>query len=442
MDAPIRYADVDGAQIAYQVTGSGPRDVVAAIDWASNIESTWAYAKTERFLRRIASFARLILFDVRGMGLSDPLPGLPPLEDWMADVWSVMDAAGSERAAMLGHGYAGQLGMLAAASHPERIDALVTVNSFARLSRTDDYPPGMPEEVQRKVLADIERHWGTGAALALLAPDVARDPEAVRVWAATERAAGSPKRAVAKQRLVMDVDVRDVLSSIRVPTLVLQSHGSRFVIEAHGRYLADHIEGARYVVLDDHGHWPWAGPDADRFLAEIEGFLVGSHPDVVGERVLATVAFTDIVDSTRLAAELGDRRWRELLQTHDSVVEREVSRMHGRVVKRMGDGMLATFDGPARAIRAVEAVRQGAASLGLELRAGVHTGEVERIGADLGGLAVHIGARIGELSAPGELLVSSTVRDLAVGSGITFEDRGVHRLKGVPGEWRVYSASS
>jgi class 3 adenylate cyclase len=439
VDHAIRYADSGGTQIAYQVTGSGDRDLVMAFDWASHLELFWTYVRTERFLRRLGSFSRLILFDVRGMGLSDPVTELPPLEQWMDDVLAVMDAVGSERAAMVGHGHGGQLGMLAAASHPERVDALVTINAFARLARGDDYPAGMPLGVQEKVLADIERYWGTGEALALIAPDIADDPEAGRVWAAMERAAGSPKRAMTKQRLILDLDVRDVLPSIRVPTLVVQSAGSRYVIAEHGRYLAEHIAGARYLELDDRGHWPWVGPDAERLFEEVERFVTGSRVPVATERVLATVAFTDVVGSTQLAAELGDRRWRELLETHDSVAAREVGAVHGRVVKQTGDGLLATFDGPARAIGAVESISRTLAPLGLTIRGGVHTGEIEIRGADVGGLAVHIGARISELAEPGEVLVSSTVRDLVAGSGLSFEERGAHELRGIPGEWRLYS---
>jgi class 3 adenylate cyclase len=437
----IRYADSGGIQIAYEVTGGGERDVVMAFDWASHLELFWTYAKTERFLRRLGSFSRLIMFDVRGMGLSDPVTELPPLEQWMDDVFAVMDAVGSERAAMIGHGHGGQLGMLAAASHPERIDALVTINSFARLARAQDYPAGMPIGVQDRILADIERYWGSGEALALVAPDIAGDLEARRVWAAMERAAGSPKRAMTKQRLILDLDVREVLPSIRVPTLVVQSGRSRYVIPDHGLYLAEHIAGARYVELDDRGHWPWVGPDAERLFDEVERAVTGSRVPVAAERVLATVAFTDVVGSTRLAAELGDRRWRELLETHDSVAAREVEAAHGRVVKQTGDGMLATFDGPARAIGAVGTIARSLAPLGLEIRGGVHTGEVEIRGSDVGGLAVHIGARISELAGPGEVLVSSTVRDLVAGAGLSFEERGSHELRGIPGAWRLYAVA-
>lgn len=442
MHAEIRYADSGDLQIAYRALGAGELDVVFAFDWASNLELIWQHPTVERFLRRLASFARLILFDTRGMGLSDPVEGPAPLEDWMDDVRAVMDAVGSERAAIVGHGHGGQLGILFAASHPERTHALVTINAFARLARDADYPAGMPESVQRAYLDGIRAGWGTGVALPILAPDLGDDPQATRWWATLERASGSPRRAALKQRLVLDTDVRRVLSAIAVPTLVVQTAGNRFVVPEHGRYLAEHIPGARYLELPGPGHWPWASSDALPSMDAIEEFLTGTRSNLGAERVLATVAFTDIVDSTRLAAELGDRRWRELLETHDSVARREIDVARGRLVKTTGDGLLATFDGPARAIRAIRSIEGALVPLGLEIRGGLHAGEVEMRGEDIGGIAVHIGARVAALAGPGEVLVSSTVRDLVAGSGLRFEDRGSHELKGVPGTWRLFALAS
>jgi len=435
----IRYADSGELQIAYGVLGEGDLDVVFAFDWASNLELIWQHPTVERFLRRLASFSRLILFDTRGMGLSDPVERASPPEEWMDDVRAVMDAVGSERAAIVGHGHGGQLGMLFAASHPERTHALVTINAFARLARDADYPAGMPDSVQRVFLEGIRDGWGTGAALPIIAPDLAGDEQATRWWAVVERASGSPRRAAMKQQLVFDTDVRRVLSTIAVPTLVVQSAGNHFVVAPHGRYLAEHIPGARYLELPGGGHWPWASPDAMPTMDAIEEFLTGTRSNLGTERVLATVAFTDIVDSTRIAAELGDRRWRELLETHDSVARREIDAARGRLVKTTGDGLLATFDGPARAIRAVRALEQTLAPLGLGIRGGLHAGEVEVRGEDIGGIAVHIGSRVAALAHPGEVLVSSTVKDLVAGSGLRFEDRGAHALKGVPGEWRLFA---
>jgi class 3 adenylate cyclase len=442
MHAETRYTDSGGLQIAYQVLGEGDLDLVFAFDWASNVELIWQHPTVERFLRRLASFSRLILFDTRGMGLSDPVERPAPLEEWMDDVRAVMDAVGSERAALVGHGHGGQLAMLFAASHPERTQALVTVNAFARLARDVDYPAGMPEHVQRTILEGIREGWGTGVALPILAPDLADDDQAVRWWAGVERFGGSPRRAMLKQQMVLDTDVRRVLPAIAVPTLVVQTVGNRLVLPEHGRYLAEHIPNARSLELPGPGHWPWASADALPSMDAIEEFLTGSRSALGAERVLATVAFTDIVGSTRLAAELGDRRWRELLETHDSVARREIDAAHGRLVKTTGDGLLATFDGPARAIRTIRAVEQALAPLGLEIRGGLHAGEVEIRGDDIGGIAVHIGARVAALAEPGEVLVSSTVKDLVAGSGLEFEDRGEHELRGVPGSWRLYALAA
>jgi class 3 adenylate cyclase len=437
----IRYADSGDLQIAYQVLGNGPVDVVVAFDWASNIELMWENPQTERFLRRFASYGRLIFFDMRGIGLSDPVQDLPPLEEWMDDVRAVMDAVGSERAALVGHGHAGQLCMLVAASHPDRVRALVTVNSFARLARAPGYRAGLPEGAQQTQLDAIRATWGTTDPLHLrvLAPDLAGDEFARAWWARVERAAGTPQRGVRKQQLAFQLDVRDVLEAIAAPTLVVQSAGNRFVIVDQGRYLAEHIPAAQYLELASAGHWPWTAADADRFLDRLEEFLSGAPQAPGRDRVLATVAFTDIVGSTAIAASMGDRRWREVLEVHDSVAHREVAAARGRSVKSTGDGLLATFDGPARAIRCVSAIQRGVASLGLHVRSGLHTGEIELLGDDVGGIAVAIAARLTSFAGPDEVVVSSTVKDLVAGSGIRFEDRGMHAFKGVPEQWHVFA---
>ena len=441
MQPTVHYTAGD-PQIAYQVLGDHDLDLIFAFDWASNLDLVWQHPSVERFLRRLASFSRLVLFDTRGMGLSDPVLDTPPAEEWMDDVRAVMDAVGSERAAIVGHGHGGQLGALFAASHPERTQALVLINSFARLGRAEDYPAGMPEGVQRTVLATIEHGWGRGVALATLAPDLANDEQALRWWAGVERAAGSPRRAARKQQLVWDLDIRQALPAVSVPTLVICTAGNPYVIPAHSAYLAAHIRDARLLELPGAGHWPWASADALPTMDAIEEFLTGSSATLGNERILATVAFTDIVGSTELAARLGDKEWNELLATHDSVARREVENARGEIVKSTGDGMLATFDGPARGIRAVRSIEDSLATLGLPIRGGLHAGEVEVRGSDIGGIAVHIASRVADLAGPGEVLVSSTVRDLVAGSGIAFEDRGRHELKGVPGEWELFAVAS
>jgi class 3 adenylate cyclase len=442
MSSPIRYADSGGLQIAYQVVGSGPLDVVFAFDWAANLELVWENPQTERFLRRFTNYARLILFDMRGVGLSDPVQDLPPIEAWMEDVRSVMNAVGSERAALVGHGHAGQLCMLVAATHPEQTQALVTVNSYARLARAPDYPWGLPPGAQEAALKAIEAAWGTGVVMySSLAPRSADLAYSTGWLARLERVTGSPRRAALKQRLIFDVDVRDVLPTITVPTLVVQSRGNGWIRPGHGQYLATHIPGARYLECPGEGHWPWVSEEAEAFMDEVEEFLTGARRSAELDRFLTTVAFTDIVGSTEIASGVGDRRWRDLLEVHESVARREIEVARGRLVKLTGDGLVATFDGPARAIRCVESIAQLLSAVGLRIRAGLHTGEVELLGDDIGGIAVHIAARLAGLSGPGEVLVSSTVKDLVVGSEITFQDRGGHALKGVPDEWRVFAAA-
>ncbi|MFN2589869.1 MAG: alpha/beta fold hydrolase [Actinomycetota bacterium] len=435
-DAAVRYADSGGLQIAYRVIGEGPLDVVIAFEWASNLDLFWENPQVERYLRRFTNYGRLIHFDMRGLGLSDPVESLPPLEDWVDDVGAVMAAAGSERAALVGQGHAGQLCLLFAALHPERTTALVTVNSYARLRRAPDYPAGLPPAAEETVLRGIEAMWGSGAALAAINPTTTRDAWG-RSWGAKlERAAGSPGRAVRAMKLVSDIDIRDILPSVKVPTLVIHSRGNNLYRPDHGRYLADHIPGARYLEIEGDDHTPMS----EELMDAIEQFLTGTRNARPSDRVLMTVAFTDIVGSTEIAADLGDRRWRNLLEVQESVARREIEAVRGRLVKSTGDGLMATFDGPARAVQCMRSIGRLLEPLGLRIRSGVHTGEVELMGEDIGGIAVHVAARLADLAGPGEILASSTVRDLVAGSGLVFEDRGEQSLKGVPEPWRVFAA--
>jgi class 3 adenylate cyclase len=435
------YARSGEVHVAYQTLGEGPLDLLFIDQWWSNVDSQWDVPPIARMLERLASFSRLMLMDKRGTGLSDPLPmgGLPTLEEWMDDIRAVLDATGSQRTALLSGIGATYLTVLFAATYPERTSALVLVDGYARLLGADDYLPHLwrtfpPEEAEQ-----IRGGWGQGILLTRLAPEEADDPALRQAFAAYERQSSSPGMAKAMLQMLYEGDVRDVLPAIRVPTLVIAHTDSPRIPIEHSRYLADHIAGARYVELPGAVNLPWAG-DQDALLGEVQQFLTGVRPQSELDRVLATVLFTDIVGSTRRAAELGDQRWRSLLAAHDRAVRAEVDRHRGREIKNTGDGFLAIFDGPARAVRAAAAIRDALRPLGLEVRSGLHTGEIALVDDDVTGIAVHIGARISGLAGAGEILVSSTVKDLVVGSGIAFEQRGAHALKGVPDEWRVFAA--
>ena len=440
---PTSYARSGDVSIAYQVVGDGPIDLVLVLGFATHVELQWELPAFRRFAERLASFSRLILFDKRGTGLSDTVREAPTLEERIDDVRAVMDAAGSERAAFFGISEGGPMSVLFAAMHPERATALVLHGAMARTTEAPDYPWATPAEALRESAAEfLAPYWGRDpeGLLTLFAPSVAEDPQTQEFIARLERNSASPAMVRNIFEMFLDIDVRDVLGSIRVPTLVLHRHGDRVVNRRAGEYLASRIPGARYVELEGIDHAPWIG-EADDVLGEIEEFLTGTRSAPEADRVLATVMFTDIVASTERAAELGDARWRELLAAHQEAVRGELARFRGREVKTLGDGALATFDGPARAIRCGRAIVEAARADGLEVRVGLHTGEVAVDDDDVGGIAVHIAARVGALAGAGEVLVSGTVKDLVAGSGIAFEDRGTRELKGIPDEWRLFAAA-
>jgi class 3 adenylate cyclase len=443
MAPETRYALSGDVHIAYQVVGDGPIDLVYVPAWISQVEHYWEEPSVAHYFNRIASFSRLILFDRRGSGLSDPVLGAPTLEEQMDDVVAVMDAAGSERAAVFAQLEGGAMAALFAATHPERTSALVLYEAMARMSWAPDYDWATPRE-QREAYIDSGalESWGDGSRILDLAPKSAANPRLRDWFARLERLSASPGTAAALMRMNGQVDVRPVLQSIQAPTLVVHRSEEKFIDIRHSRYLADHIPGARYLEIPGEEAVSF-GRDADALLEEIEEFLTGARSMPDAERILATVMFSDIVDSTRRAAELGDRRWRDLLESVEGSVVRALQRYRGRAVKTMGDGFLATFDGPARGIRCATAIRDAAREqFGLQVRSGLHTGEIEVIGNDVGGIAVHIGARVGAIAGPGEVLVSGTVKDLVAGSGIVFEDRGERELKGVPGEWRLWAVAA
>jgi class 3 adenylate cyclase len=437
-----QYAKSGDVHIAYQVWGDGPLNLVFVPGWISHVELIWEEAASARFLERLGSFATVAFFDKRGTGLSDPVPvhELPTLEQRMDDARAVMDAAGMEKAALLGISEGGAMGVLFAATYPERTTALILYGCWANMTRTPDYPWGLPAPAIEAALADIEAGWSRGDALNVLAPSVASDGAFKQRWARFQRMSASVGAAVAIMRMNFQTDVRSALPLVSAPTLIVQRSGDHMIRAAHGRYLAEHIPGARYLELPGEDHLFFVG-DNEAVLGEIEEFLTGQRAGEDPERALATVLLTDVVESTKRAVALGDQDWRDLLERHDALVERLLERHRGRLVKSMGDGILATFNGPAKAIRFATSLRDALRSLDIEIRAGVHTGEVELRGDDLAGIAVHITARVEACAKPGEVLVSRTVVDLVAGSGIEFADRGERELKGVPGSWRLFAVS-
>jgi pimeloyl-ACP methyl ester carboxylesterase len=440
MERVVRYADSGGLQIAYEVVGDGPLDIVMVFESGSNLDVTAEHPLTERFFGRFTDFGRLIVLDMRGAGLSDPIEHLPTLEEWADDIRAVMAAVRSEQAVLVGHGAAAQLCLLFAATHPELTTAVVTINGFARLRRDADYPWGFPPEAESVLLDWMGEAWGTGQILGSFNPGMADGPRALDWLARLERSANGPRRAVKRQEWVFSIDVRDVLPSITAPTLVIQNRDDSYILAGHAQFLVDNIARAHLVEMPGTDHSPFVSEQVDDLVDVIEEFVTGVAPAQSSTRSLMTVAFTDIVDSTKRAAELGDRRWRAILESHAILARREVEAARGRLVKFTGDGIMATFDGPARAVQCIRTLGQSLEHLGLPIRAGVHTGEVEQIGDDIGGIAVHIAARISALAQSGEILTSSTVRDLVAGSGLEFDDRGESILKGVPGKWRVLAA--
>jgi pimeloyl-ACP methyl ester carboxylesterase len=438
-----RYARNGDVNIAYQVVGEGPLDLVLVHGWVQSFDAGWEIEPIRRFYERLASFSRLILFDKRGTGLSDRVApdDLPTLETRMDDMRAVMDEVGVKRAAVLGHSEGGSMCALFAATYPARTQALVMVGSAARTRWAPDYPLGATDDEIDELVSSIIEGWGIEVIRSLLqqlAPSIADDEELVQAHTRAALRAASPAAAAALTRMSAMIDIRHVLPAIRVPTLVL--HRTDELLADASRYVGERIPGAKVVELPGGDHMPWLG-DQDAALDEIEEFLTGVRPHPALDRVLATVLFTDIVGSTELAADLGDRRWRDLLERHNAVVRRELERFRGRELSTAGDGFLAMFDGPARAVVCAVSIRDAARALGLQIRFGLHTGELELAGTEIRGIAVHTGARVAAMAGAGEVLASSTVRDLVAGSGLQFEDRGSHELKGVPGEWHLYAVA-
>ena len=434
MQPDTRYAKSGDVHIAYQVFGEGSVNLVFAPPFVSNIENYWDEPEFARWLLRLGSYARVVMFDKRGTGMSDRVAEVPGLDERMDDLRAVMDAVGMERAALMGVSEGGPLTALFAATYPERVDALVLYGSFAR------FASWLPtDEALAQFLDYVEQAWGTGGSLPLFAPTCGNDPAFVRWWGRFERLGASPASASALMRMNSQIDISGIVPTIRVPTLVIHRTEDVTINVEGGRYLAEHIPGARYIELPGKDHILFVGDNAGEIADAIQEFLTGSRAPVPVDRVLATVLFTDIVGSTEKAAALGDSRWRNLLDKHHTTIRSNLARFRGHEVKTTGDGILATFDGPARGVRCACAVAEEIRPLGIDVRAGLHTGECEMMGDDVGGIAVHIGARVASLAGAGEVLVSRTVKDLVAGSGLRFADRGSQTLKGVPGEWQIYA---
>ncbi len=438
----VRYARSGDVNVAYQAIGDGEFDLVLVLGALTNLNVFWDEPAYRRFVEQLGGFARVLVFDKRGMGLSDRVEA-GTLEERMDDVRAVMDAAGSKEAALMGISEGGPLSMLFAATYPERTRGLVLCGAEVKEETTPDWPWGenLRDDFEQS-MGTISERWGTsGKTIAYIVPSLAGDQRAEEWFLRLLVESATPRTAEAFMRMAFDIDIRDIVPSVHVPALIVHRTGDQVCHVENARWLARNLSDARYVELDGDDHVPWYG-DTERVLAEIREFLTGAREAAEPDRVLATVLFTDVVGSTERAASLGDRRWRQLLESHNDVVARELERFRGRHVDSAGDGVFATFDGPARAIRCAASIRDAVTTLGLEIRAGVHTGEVEVLGDDLAGMAVHIGARVAARAGAGEILASGTVRDLVVGSGVQFEDRGTAELKGVPGEWRLYAVTA
>jgi len=435
MQPVTQYAKSGDVHIAYQAFGEGPINLVLVPGFVSNVEHYWDEPDLARFLNHLGGYARVVTFDKRGTGMSDRVAELPGLDQRMDDLRAVMDAAGMEQAALLGISEGAPLCVLFAATYPDRCRALALYGSFSRFSYW--FPT---EEALAAFFSYVEQAWGTGGSVQRFAPSRVNDATFQRWWGRNERLGASPAAVTALMRMNSQIDISGILSAVRVPTLVIHRTGDKTVSVEGGREMAARIPGARLIEIPGVDHIFYVGENADEISDAIEEFLTGSRGPVPVDRVLATVLFTDIVGSTEKAAALGDQRWRDILDKHNATIRRNLVRFRGREVKVTGDGFLATFDGPARGVRCACAIADEIKTLGIEVRAGLHTGECETIGDDVGGIAVHIGARVAALAGASEVLVSSTVKDLVAGSGLRFGESGVHALKGIPGEWRIFVA--
>jgi class 3 adenylate cyclase/pimeloyl-ACP methyl ester carboxylesterase len=442
MEPPeTRYVTIGDADVAYQVIGNGPRDVLFCNSLGGHVDLLWQIPQGAKFLSDMSAFSRFLHMDRRGSGASDavPLRAIPTWEELAEDISGVLDAAESELTDLIGVNEVGPIAVLFAAMHPERVGSLILINTAARYMEAPDYPIGVAPAALDTIFDLLTSSWGSDAFAAATNPTRVDDREFIKAAARMNRASATPSTAAAQMRYFLSsMDVRQFLPLVQTPTLVLQVTDSPFTLPAHGKYLADNLPGATFVPMPGGDMTPPFGPNA---VSEIAEFLTGERSSVEVDRVLTTILFTDIVGSTERAASLGDERWRTLLDAHDRAVRDQIRRVGGREIKQTGDGFLISFDGPARGIRCATAICEAAKALGIEVRAGLHTGECERRGDDLGGLAVHIAARVNALAVPSEVLVTSTVKDLVMGSGIEFAEKGEHPLRGVPETWKLFAAA-
>lgn len=440
-----RYARTPAGHVAFQVFGSGPIDVLFLTSWLSNVDVMWDDPRTAAYFDRLGRFARVVMFDKRGTGVSDPVPldRLPLIEEWIDDALAALDEAGIERCSVLADGEGGPMALVLAASHPERVSSLALVHSFARWQRADDYPIGMPEETRQKLLDRWDQHWGfTPEILGLTAPSLAHEPEYRAWYTRYQRLCMAPGPAQTMYRWVTSLDVRSVLPHVRVPTLVVGRTRARHHRIEHSRYLAEHLPDATLVEFGGADTYPFVAGDYQQILDEVEEFFTGTRGGSGSARQLATVVLTDLVRSTDRLTEVGDAAWADLIRRHDATVRNLLARSRGEELAHTGDGLLAVFDGPTRAVVFADRAREALESLGLTMRAGIHTGEVERVDGAARGLAVHIVSRVVDHAAQGGIVATGTVRDLVLGSGITFEPAGRHELRGVPGEWELHRVVS
>jgi class 3 adenylate cyclase/pimeloyl-ACP methyl ester carboxylesterase len=435
-----KYVKSENGDIAYQIFGSGEQDILFLPNWSSNLEAMWEEPSLVRYLTILSSIGRVIYFDKRGTGISDPVPigNLPTLEQWMDDASDVLSEIGCDEVAVIGDTEGGVMAMLFAATYPQKVTSLILINTTACWKRDDDYPIGMPDDTIERVSQYVSKHWGTSKLLELSAPSMTNNKRFGKWFAKYQRMSSTPSAMLHLYRWGLSLDVRSVLPSINVPTLILHRTENAHYRIQYGKYLSDNIPKAKFIPIKGADCWPFNSGNFELILNEIQIFLTGEKTVAIENRVLATIMFTDIVDSTKHALKLGDKDWSELLTQHNNIIQKTVLKYRGETINSTGDGFLSTFDGPARSLQCAREIIQELRTLGIEVRVGLHTGEIELVNGEANGIAIHITARIMALATAGEVATSRTIKDLVIGSGFQFIDNGLHSLKGVPDQWHIY----